>query len=71
MSTSQKHWKMLMNEFIPQQNTTPLQALTRVVTTKGEQQLVRTPRDEFHRFRKIYKGVQKSQKNKDTRKGNN
>ena len=62
---------MLMNEFIPQQNTTPLQVPIRVVTTKGEQRLLTTPRDEFHWFRKIYKGVQKSQINKDNRKENN
>ena len=44
---------MSINEFIPPQSTTHLQAPTKILTTIGEQQLLLAPQDHFDMFAKI------------------
>ena len=44
---------MSINEFIPPQSTTQLQAPTKILTTIGEQQRLLAPQDDFHMFTKI------------------
>ena len=44
---------MSINEFIPPQSTTHLQAPTKILTTIGEQQLLLAPQDDFDMFAKM------------------